>query len=92
MNVYSTYQALPLLGTKIIKHTRSFSVAPSVEKYAKYKPIKQKLIEGTGESHTKDKFLKIVSEREFRAKRTKISIFGARTQERERKLDNFFWS
>jgi hypothetical protein len=40
-----------------------------VTKYAKYKPLKQKLIGALEELHTKEQFLKTVSETEFQAKR-----------------------
>jgi hypothetical protein len=53
-------------------------------KYAKYNPLKQKLIGAMEESHTKEQSLKIVSEMELRANRSKISGLGPRTQARER--------
>ena len=42
MDVKRLYQAFKLLGTQRIQHASSFSVAPAVANYAKYKPLKQK--------------------------------------------------
>jgi hypothetical protein len=69
---------LKLLGTQRIQHESSFSVAPRATNYAKYNPLKQKLIGGMEESHTKKQSPKTVSEMELRTKRSKISGVEAR--------------
>ena len=57
--------------------------APRVANYLKYKPLKQKLIGQTKESHTKQKSPKTVSEMELQAKRSKSAGLSSRTRERE---------
>jgi hypothetical protein len=67
-SVQRPYQASKLVGTKYIQHASSFSMAPTVAKYAKYKQLGQKLIRPMEESHTKEQSPKTVSEMELRAK------------------------
>ena len=52
-DAYRSYQAFKLLRTLRIQHASSSTATPRVANYSKYKPLKQKLIGQTVESHTK---------------------------------------
>ena len=77
------YQASKLLRTLRIQHASSFTEAPRVINYSKYKPVKQKLIRPMEGAHTKQQSPKTVLETELRAKRSKSAGLRARTRERD---------
>ena len=74
---------MKLLRTLRIQHESSSTAAPRVTNYSKYRPLKQKLIGLTEESHTKQQCPEIVSEMELQAKRSKSAGLTTRTRERE---------
>ena len=80
---------MKLLRTLRIQHASSSTAAPRVANYSKYKPLKQKLIGQTVESHAKQQSPETVSETELRAKRSKSAGLRARTRERESNGDFF---
>ena len=55
-----------------------------MQNYSKYKPLRQKLIGHTEESHTKQQSPETVSKMELRAKRSKSAGLRARTLGREK--------